>query len=174
MRHFTRLGSPPLVLAYRVFPGILLGTGGRGPVLVGVQLDLDALVDGVLAPTCAALNLESDTAVAVVDARQTVRARAGLPPTGEPAASETSVALERIPLWRISARVSGQAFAEARRNRLVLYGALLLLALAAAGAGAVATLRTVERSLELAKLKADFLSNITHELKTPLTSVLIR
>jgi len=172
--HFTRPGAPPLVIACRVFPGVALGTGGRGPVLVGVQLDLAVLAEQVLAPTCAALALETDTEVAVHDARQAVRARAGRALSGaERGGGAASIPLDPIPLWRVAARVSGQGVAEARRNRLILYGALLLLALVASGAGAAATIRTVARSLELAKLKADFLSNITHELKTPLTSVLM-
>ncbi|MGE0707229.1 MAG: ATP-binding protein [Planctomycetota bacterium] len=174
VRHYARLGVPPRVLAYRV------EQESSGGVVVGFELDLERLARDVLAPACANIHLEEDVAVAVVDGRGEVLAYAGgaVRPDAEgrlrasaAAALEASVDLEDVPLWAIQLRRDDVQLHEARRNRLILYVSLLGLTLAAAATGAAATLRALGRSLELARMKSDFLSNMTHELKTPLTSV---
>ena len=58
-----------------------------------------------------------------------------------------------------------------RDQRLLLYVGLIGLTLLTAILGARSTIRYVRNSLELANMKTDFLSNITHELKSPLTSI---
>jgi two-component system, OmpR family, phosphate regulon sensor histidine kinase PhoR len=53
----------------------------------------------------------------------------------------------------------------------VVMGLLLVLFCAALGAGAALTLAGIQRDRRLAALQIDFVSKVSHELKTPLTSI---
>jgi signal transduction histidine kinase len=186
VRHHARLDDPPLLLAWRLTqlsspPGGVPGDGAGGEgtgLVVGIQVDLERLVSDVLRPTCGRLALDAEgAALAVLDGRGAVKAYAGAlarPVEGLPPRDDgpgASLALDVVPAWTVRVFQPAGAFNQARRERQLLYGSLMTLALAAAIAGAVSTVRFVWRSLELAKMKQDFLSNITHELKTPLTSI---
>ena len=57
------------------------------------------------------------------------------------------------------------------RRRSWIYGIASLLLLVAMILGVVLILRDIAREKHLARLRSDFISNVTHELKTPLTSI---
>lgn len=55
--------------------------------------------------------------------------------------------------------------------RARLYAWVVVLLIACIAGGAILALRMVAREMRLAQLKSDFVSNVSHELKTPLTSI---
>ena len=57
------------------------------------------------------------------------------------------------------------------KSRSWIYGIASVLLLVAMVLGVVLILRDISREKHLARLRADFISNVTHELKTPLTSI---
>ena len=57
------------------------------------------------------------------------------------------------------------------KRRGLIYGIASVLLLVAMFLGVVLILRDIRREKHLARLRSDFISNITHELKTPLTSI---
>jgi two-component system phosphate regulon sensor histidine kinase PhoR len=57
------------------------------------------------------------------------------------------------------------------KRRGLIYGIASLFLLVAMFLGVVLILRDIRREKHLARLRSDFISNITHELKTPLTSI---
>ena len=57
------------------------------------------------------------------------------------------------------------------KRRSWIYGIASVLLLVAVVLGVVLILRDISREKHLARLRADFISNVTHELKTPLTSI---
>ena len=57
------------------------------------------------------------------------------------------------------------------RRRAWIYGIAFLLLLGAMLLGVILILMDIAREKHLARLRSDFISNVTHELKTPLTSI---
>jgi signal transduction histidine kinase len=57
------------------------------------------------------------------------------------------------------------------RHRSWIYGIASVLLLVAMVLGVALILRDIAREKHMARLRADFISNVTHELKTPLTSI---
>jgi signal transduction histidine kinase len=57
------------------------------------------------------------------------------------------------------------------RRRAWIYGIASLMLLLAMVLGVALILRDIAREKRLARLRSDFISNVTHELKTPLTSI---
>ncbi|HZV00282.1 MAG TPA: HAMP domain-containing sensor histidine kinase [Planctomycetota bacterium] len=172
----------PFVAAYKILPEIALdpleSQGMRTKrLLFGVALDLGRITREVLRPECSTDSLEPDESVAVLSASGDVVAYGG--PDAVPDASgklrPTTCIVETVALapfpWTLELRRPSTRIDKDSQDRLIAFSSLFLLALVATALGGVATFRSVSRSLELARMKQDFVSNVTHELKTPLTSI---
>lgn len=94
----------------------------------------------------------------------------GIPPTpaGEVLARRTSAA---HPSLAVAARLSDPSRLEPAPARVALTAGLVACLLAALLLGIGGMLRTVRQELAVAQLKSDIVSGVSHELKTPLTSI---
>src|SRR5581483_9687950 len=138
------------------------------PVLAALDRDVDALsrqlFGGSLAP------LEGGTIGAVIDEHgRPLWAQAPLE------GAELVVAVpfrDRFPTLRLALYQAAGASPRAavRRQVAVFTGAFGVLLLVIA-AGVAATWRLVRRETEMARLKADFVANVSHDLKTPLSVI---
>jgi len=77
-----------------------------------------------------------------------------------------------VPAWRVSIhpRDPGIVSRYVSRQRWI-YGTTLALLVAGMVLGVVLVVRDISRERRLSQLRADFVANVTHELKTPLTSI---
>ena len=87
-------------------------------------------------------------------------------PTALPAAR-----IPALPGYQATATISDRAVLERARDYERPYWYIIAFSVAGILAGGLLTARAVMREVKLAKLKAGFVSNVSHGLKTPLTSL---
>jgi signal transduction histidine kinase len=159
-RHLEAGGQ--LILA-AVIPG-----SSRGPLLVGLRRDEQALNREVLQKALGAA--EGKGALAVLDGR----GRAVF--TSRPLETEQPVLTvpfgEALPAWRVALyEPPGLSPRDMVRRQAMIFMTAFALLLVVIAAGLAATYRLVRRESEIAQLKADFVANVSHDLKTPLALI---
>ncbi len=144
----------PFATAYlRQFPGVLVLVPGKESA-AGFVLEPDQLVG------------EAATRLAALTAAETYGGDAAIPPDGRPTESR----LEAFPFLEISFTEKRQArlFVHFRRYFILYATAALFLV---TGIGLVFTVRAVAREVEVSRMKTDFVSSVSHEFRTPLSSI---
>ena len=146
---------------------VLRGPGGA-PVLAAVARDAATLQREVLDRTIKAL--DSPIICVIVD-------EAGRPVSDGAAVAGASLLVtvpfrQALPTWRVALyQPPGASPRQSVRRQIMLFTGAFGVLLVVIAAGLVVTYRLVRRESEMARLKSDFVANVSHDLKTPLSVI---
>ncbi len=139
-----------------------------------LRIDLDALAQRHISQLLEKIPLRSDWQVQIVDEYGYVVAGEDIEDQSHPAPRLTYSEdfEEYYPPWKINVYLKNPGSAERqfnfRRNTYILTVAVVMAALLFGGFFAI---RSTAKELELAKMKSEFVSTVSHEFRTPLTSI---
>jgi len=177
--HEARVAVPGYLSLIAELEGEPLDLGGFRAVRPGVARVL-AEVQEPLAQSSLALPVElmtGETSSPTRPGRANEPMRAGTPPSGGIPSGLTPARLgiEPIPgraqwVLRLCLADPGRLFAQ-QRQRTLLFGGLIVTSTLAALAGLAAARGAFYRQLRLSALKSNFVSSVSHELRSPIASV---
>jgi signal transduction histidine kinase len=152
----------------RVVLAAVLQDAAHGPVLAVLERNQAALTRDVLARTLG--GIEGKSVLAILD-RDDRAVYASQPIAGAQRILTVSFG-EALPAWRVALyQPSGMSPQAAVRRQSMIFMAAFALLLVVIVLGLGATYRVVRRESEMARLKSDFVANVSHDLKTPLSLI---
>ena len=142
-------------------------TGKNSKGILGIKMNNDYLVDVVLNKIIADIQFGENTNIAIFDLSGRKLYGEKTSPAAIPTISEYFE--DNFPPWRIElSRAEGLGVIEIHKS---FYFWTILTLIIILTFGSVLIVRTIAHEMEVLKIKSDFVSSVSHELKTPLTSI---